>query len=94
VSRSPRPLLGSTPSFLNVRRAWRTRRRRTRSRMAEHDGVGDLHHGGLQVQREQHAVLLRIARSAKRRRRAAPCALITEQSMISPALTGTLPSAP
>ena len=27
--------------------------------MAEHDGIGDLHHGRLDVQREQHAVLLR-----------------------------------
>ena len=28
--------------------------------VAEHDGVGDLHHGGLEVQREQHALLLRV----------------------------------
>ena len=31
-----------------------------RDRMAEHDGVGDLHHRGLEVQREQHALLLRV----------------------------------
>ena len=28
--------------------------------VAEHDRVGDLHHGGLQVQREQHALLLGV----------------------------------
>ena len=31
-----------------------------RNGVPEHDRVGDLHHGGLEVQREQHAALLRI----------------------------------
>jgi hypothetical protein len=26
----------------------------------EHDGIGDLHHGGLQVQRQQHALIFRL----------------------------------
>jgi hypothetical protein len=52
--------------------------------MAEDDRIGDLHHRRLDVQREQHAVLLGVvdllgeeARSALR--------LITAASMISPA---------
>ena len=35
--------------------------------VTEDDGVGDLHHRRLQVQREQHALALRAARSAPRR---------------------------
>ena len=56
--------------------------------VAEHDGVGDLHHGGLEVQREQDAVASSRPRSAPRRTCAARGRSSPSVSMISPSSSG------
>ena len=59
--RSPRPLLAFTPKLLQHRpMLLENVLVEDRNRVPEHDRVGDLHHGGLEVQRQQHAALLRI----------------------------------
>ena len=52
--------------------------------MAEDDGIGDLHHGRLHVQREQHAFLFAASICSAKKVRSA-LRLITAASMISPA---------
>ena len=103
ASRSPRPLLGSTPR--------RSKRGAVLGEdvgeegphgVAEDDRVGDLHHRGLEVDREQHALSAWRRRSARRGRRRGREALMTVASTISPAVHGqrrpcstvTVPSAP
>jgi hypothetical protein len=65
---SPMPLRTFTPSLAKSRRIWRTRPEEGADGMAEQDGVGDLHHGGLQVQREQHALRFGIRDLGGKRR--------------------------
>jgi hypothetical protein len=56
-TRSPKPLFRSTPSFSKVAACLARRSlKKTSDGVAEEDGVGDLHHGGLEVEREEDAV--------------------------------------
>ena len=55
ASRSPSRCWGRRRGDRRSRRGGRTRRRRRPDGVAEDDRVGDLHHRGLEVQREQHA---------------------------------------
>ena len=59
------------------------------ARVAEDDRVRDLHHRGLEVHREQHALGLGAARSARRGTRRAQRRSSTVASTTSPASTGT-----
>ena len=56
--------------------------------VAEDDRVGDLHHGGLEVDREQHVVGLGPRRSARRGTRCSAATSMTVASTTSPASTG------
>ena len=60
----------------------------TPHRVAEHDRVGDLHHGGLEVHREQHASALALAICSVRTRAGASTSMKVA-SMTSPARTWT-----
>ena len=57
--------------------------------VAEDDRVGDLHHRGLEVHREQHALGLGARRPARSRNSRSAATRITEASTTSPASTGT-----
>ena len=61
VSRSPKPLLRLTPSFFSVAACFSiTSAKKTETTWPNTIGIGDLHHRRLDVQREQHALLLGV----------------------------------
>jgi hypothetical protein len=59
--RSPKPLLGRRPALKVVGVLGEHVLEEHADGMAEDDGVGDLHHGGLEVQGEEHALGLGAA---------------------------------
>ena len=67
----------------------KTSGKKARTDVAEDDRVGDLHHRGLEVHREQHALGLGARDLLRRGTRAAPRRCMTVASTTSPASTGT-----
>jgi hypothetical protein len=62
--------------------------------VAEDDRVGDLHHGGLEVEREEHAVGLGLGDLLLEKATRAFLPLMKVPSRISPALRVSLAGAP